>query len=149
MNRNLPVEWDSIRADGVPDTAFADEAAIDFPAVAHLVERERDAFLGGSDAEETLRAEVRLSRRDALTGAVVTLRVPVRGTCARCGGRGETWTEPCAGCCGTGHVEASRTVRLSVPAGVANGARLRFRVSPAHAAPVRVDVHVTLAADRG
>jgi hypothetical protein len=35
-------------------------------------------------------------------------------------------------------------VRLSVPAGVADGARFRFRVSSPHAEPVRVEVRVAI-----
>ena len=84
---------------------FADEIAIDFPSVGHLVERVRDGFLGeGGDVATTLTTEVSLSRRDASSATVVPLEVPLRGTCAACGGRGETWTEPCAACRGTGDV---------------------------------------------
>jgi len=87
---------------------------------------------------------VLLSRHDALTGVVLPLEVPLRGTCSGCGGRGETWTEPCGECRGTGDSLLHHPVRLSVPAGVADGARFRFRVSSPHAAPVRVEVRVAI-----
>lgn len=124
---------------------FADEIAIDFPSVGHLVERVRDAFLGErAGGDDTLTTEVSLSIRDASKGTVVGMEVPLRGTCALCGGRGGTWTEPCAGCRGTGDSLVRHAVRLSVPAGVADGARLRFRVNTPHAAPLRVEVRVAI-----
>jgi hypothetical protein len=127
---------------------FADEIAIDFPSVGDLVERVRDAFLGEDserpDGAATHIAEVSLSRRDATRGTVVPLEVPLRGTCGLCGGRGETWTEPCADCRGTGQALVQHPVRLPVPAGVAHGARLRFRVNSPHAAPLRVVLRVAI-----
>jgi DnaJ-class molecular chaperone len=130
------------------DDCFADEIAIDFPSVGDLVERVRDAFLGEdaerADGTATHTTEVSLSRRDATRGTVVPLEVPLRGTCRLCGGRGETWTEPCHDCRGTGDALVQHPVRLSVPAGVAHGARLRFRVNAPHAAPLRVVVRVAI-----
>jgi hypothetical protein len=127
---------------------FADEIAIDFPSVGHLLERVRRGFLGehagGPDDVATHRAEVSVSSRDAWKGTVVPLDVPLRGTCSLCGGRGETWTEPCAACCGTGELLLSHAVRVSVPAGVAHGARIRFRINRPHAAPLRVEVRVAV-----
>jgi hypothetical protein len=143
VSRHLPVEWDSISVDSVPHEAFADEAAIDFPSVHHLVERIRDAFLG-EPAADALRARVRLSGRDAARGTVVSLEVPLRATCTACGGRGEIWAEPCAGCGGSGIRPLRHPVRLSMPPGVGDGARFRFRVTSPHAAPVRVDVRVAV-----
>jgi DnaJ-class molecular chaperone len=85
-----------------PHDCFADEIAIDFPSVDHLVERVRDAFLGErAGGDDTHTTEVSLSIRDATKGTVVGMEVPLRGTCTRCGGRGGTWTEPCADCRGT------------------------------------------------
>jgi hypothetical protein len=133
-----------------PHECFADEIAIDFPSIGDLVERVRERFLGqgtdGANAPATHTAEVSLSRRDATTGIVVSLEVPLRDTCRLCGGRGETWAEPCAACCGTGEALVQRPVRLTVPAGVVDGARLRFRVNAPHAAPLRVEVRVAIRA---
>ena len=72
---------------------------------------------------DVLRAEVSLSQREAAAGLVVPLEVPVRATCPHCGGRGETWTEPCGLCRGTGEsLLLSRRARL--------GARRRRRRRP-------------------
>jgi hypothetical protein len=128
-----------------PHDCFADEIAIDFPSVGHLVERVRDAFLGErAGGDDTHTTEVSLSIRDASKGTVVGMEVPLRGTCAPCGGRGGTWIEPCPDCRGTGDSFVRHPVRLWVPAGVADGARLRFRVNAPHAAPLRVEVRVAI-----
>ena len=123
---------------------YADEIAIDFPSVDDAVERMRDAFLGERAAGDVVSTEVRLSRHDARRGLVVPLEVPMRGTCAGCGGRGETWTEPCSECQGTGEALIRHPIKLSLPAGVSDGARLRFRVTSPHAASIRVEVRVAI-----
>ncbi|MGC4082624.1 MAG: hypothetical protein QM736_11065 [Vicinamibacterales bacterium] len=88
--------------------------------------------------------EVRLSNREALRGTIVPLELPIRGTCRRCGGRGEVWTEPCGACCGSGDSLVRHPIRVSVPPGVPDGARFRFRVSSPHAATVRVELRVAV-----
>jgi hypothetical protein len=123
---------------------FADEIAIDFPSVEPVVERMRDAFLGEREEDAVLRTELRVSRREASDGLVVPIDVPMRGTCGRCGGRGETWTEPCDDCSGTGAAWLRRSVRVSLPPGVADGARVRFRVSSPGAPSVRVEVRIAV-----
>ena len=123
---------------------FADEIAIDFPSVEHVVDRMRDAFLGERADADLVLTEVSLSREDAWRGLVMSLAVPIRATCARCGGRGETWTEPCDRCAGTGGSLVHHPVRLAVPARVADGARIRFRLKSPDAVPVRVEVRVAI-----
>ena len=123
---------------------FADEIAIDFPSVGRVVERMRDAFLGQPADGDLLRADVSLSQREAFAGLVVSVTVPIRLTCPHCGGRGETWTEWCALCRGTGESRLHHTVRVTVPPRVADGARFRFRIKSPGAPPVRVEVRVAI-----
>src|SRR5262249_33880563 len=123
---------------------FADEIAIDFPSVAPAVERMRDAFLGERADRDVLRADVSLSPRAAIHGRVLPLDVRVRATCPHCGGRGETWTEPCRLCDGSGAASLSYPVHVSVPPGVVNGARLRFRVTSPDSPPVRVELRIAV-----
>jgi hypothetical protein len=123
---------------------FADEAAIDFPAVGRLAARVRDAFLGEPEAIATLRAAVEVSSIDARFGAIIPLSVPLRGLCGRCGGRGESWTDPCEPCLGTGSTLVHHAVRFAVPPGVTDGARFSVHVRPPHAFPARVDVRVAV-----
>jgi hypothetical protein len=138
--------WDVLRAPHAPGDCFADEIAIDFPSVRPVVDRMRASLLGDEALEEPqhLAAELRLSTREAREGLVIPLEVPIRGTCPCCGGRGETWTEPCGRCYGTGASVFHHAVRVAVPAGVADGARFRFRISSPDAAPVRVELRVAI-----
>ena len=123
---------------------FADEIAIDFPSVGRVMERMRDAFLGEPLDGDVLRAEVSLSQREAFDGLVVPLNIPVRVTCPHCGGRGETWTEACTLCRGTGESKLHHPVRVTVPPRVADGARFRFRIKSPGASPVRVELRVAI-----
>ena len=131
----------------MPHECFADEIAIDFPSVGSAVERICDAFLGErieGEGRNVLHAEVSLSPREASGGLVISVEVPVRTTCPHCGGRGETWTEPCALCHGIGESRFYHAVRFPVPAGVADGARLRFRLRSPDGSFVRVEVRVAI-----
>jgi DnaJ-class molecular chaperone len=128
----------------VPHEVFADEIAIDFPSVDPLIERVRDAFLGERRSVDQLTTEVSVSSVNATAGTIVPLEIPLRGTCAFCGGRGETWAEPCLACSGSGESLVYHPVRFSVPAGVADGASFRFRVRSPDARSVRVEVRVAI-----
>jgi hypothetical protein len=142
--RCLDKRWTRSYRTDVPHECFADEIAIDFPSVGHVVERIRDSFLGEPPRRDVLTTELRLSRTQASYGLVVPLEVPIRGTCPTCGGRGESWTEPCHPCCGTGESLFHHPVRLAVPAGVTDGTCFRFRVSSPYAASVHVEVRVAV-----
>jgi hypothetical protein len=100
---------------------FADEVAIDFPSIDEAVDR------------------------DAAAGAVLPLEVAVRCVCRQCGGRGESWAEHCAGCAGTGAEYLQHQVQVSLPAGVADGARFHFTVTPRHHPPTLVELRVSVA----
>jgi hypothetical protein len=122
---------------------FADEIAIDFPSVRPAVERMRDAFLGERDADIVV-ADVSLSPREAFDGLTVPLRIPMRLTCPHCGGRGESWTEACSLCLGTGDAVFHHDVTVSVPPGVADGARVRFRLTARDTSSVRVELRIAI-----
>jgi molecular chaperone DnaJ len=51
----------------------------------------------------------------------------VARTCTACGGTGQVITDPCATCHGDGRAEATHTVRVSIPAGVEEGTRIRYQ----------------------
>ena len=125
-------------------SCFADEIAIDFPSVDAAVDRMRDAFLAPDERPRALSAEISLSAREAFDGAVVPLALPVPGTCQSCGGRGETWTEPCGACEGSGEALVTCRLQVLVPARVGDGTRIRLQVSTSRTPPTRVDVHVTV-----
>ncbi|MEO0986410.1 MAG: molecular chaperone DnaJ [Cyanobacteria bacterium J06639_14] len=46
-------------------------------------------------------------------------------TCPTCGGTGEMVEEPCETCGGSGHRQESKKLKITIPAGVDNGTRLR------------------------
>jgi hypothetical protein len=120
---------------------FADEVAIDFPSVDLALARIRRAFLA-DERPSQLRATVRLSGQEARTGATVPLDVPVRCTCRQCGGRGESWTETCARCHGTGAELLHKAMQVTIPAGVPDGARFQFSVTPRQNLTTRIELHV-------
>ncbi len=122
-------------------SCFADEVVIDFPSMAPAVDRIRSAFLAGERAA-ALGAAISLSPREAAAGATVPLDVPVRCTCHYCGGRGESWAEPCPCCSGNGFELLHHQLRVSVPAGVADGTRFHFTVTPRHHPPTRIELHI-------
>ena len=139
---------DVTRVSDAPHDCFTDEIAIDFPSIHRLVDRVRTAFLGEDEQpdSDTLTRELRLSNRQAQRGAIVPLDLPLKRTCRCCGGRGEVWTEPCSSCLGTGDSLLHHPIRVSVPPGVSDGARFRFRVNSPNAAPVRVELRVAVGA---
>jgi len=139
-----PLLWSAISAPGVTENCFADEVAIDFPSVDPAVERMREAFLEEPPDPDVLSTELQLSTAEARHGLVVPLEVPMRRTCTICGGRGEVWPEPCDSCCGTGESFFHHPVQVSVPPGVSDGARFRFRVIARHAPVVRVELRVAV-----
>ena len=120
-----------------------DEVAIDFPSVANVLDRMRHDFFGGARTV-SLSAEIVLTPREAFNGTTVPLDVPLRLTCPRCGGRGETWAEWCAACGALGEVPASHAMNVRVPAGVREGAMFRFSVTPPGAPPTVVEVRVSI-----
>lgn len=128
----------------VDGRCFADEVVVDFPSVAPALERIRRAFLADERAS-SLRATIQLSAREAREGVTVPLEVAVQCTCRACGGRGETWTEPCGCCLGSGAEVRSHHLHVAVPAGVLDGARFTFTVTPRHDPPTRVELLVFVA----
>lgn len=122
---------------------LADEVAIDFPSVASLLDSMRHAFFGEAPLVN-LSAEIIVSPYEAFWGTTVPLGVPLRRTCPRCGGRGETWEEFCALCAGEGEVAAQHQMTLRVPAGVREGERFRFSVRPPGAPHTVVEVRVSI-----
>lgn len=128
----------------MPHECFADEIAIDFPSAGRCVERMRERFLGEPADADVLAVEVSLSKYECFKGLVVPIDVPMTATCDHCGGRGETWTERCALCDGTGQSHQRRSVRLTIPRGTADGARFRFRVKASDGSSVRVEVRIAI-----
>ncbi len=145
----------SVRDRGIADApsaharAFApgwlmDEVGIDFPSISETIERIRRTFTGPEDVRGPLRAEILVTSREASEGVEVPLDVPVSGTCPDCGGRGENWAELCRRCGGRGEASLRYRVRVSLPAGVADGSRFRFMVGDEALARTCVEVRIAV-----
>lgn len=122
---------------------LADEVAIDFPSVSSVLDRMRHSFFGPVP-QPHVSAEIVLTPREAFRGTAAPLCVPLRRTCSRCGGRGETWDGPCAVCEGEGEVASPHQMQVRVPAGVDEGQRFRFSVTPPGAPQTIVEVRVSI-----
>ena len=122
---------------------YGDDAAVDFPSAASAVERIRAAFLS-HERRQPLQASLSLSAADARTGVTVPLDVPLRYTCRRCGGRGESWQEPCAHCEGSGVQFSVDRFRVRVPPGVTEGTTFRFSLTPRHHPTTRVELRIRI-----
>lgn len=127
----------------VESDLLGDDVVVDFPSMAGVIAHMHRSF-GADDAGAAHTAQVRLTAREAVSGVRVQLELPVRPTCPVCGGRGEVWSDPCGVCAGSGAGLLRHHLDLRVPAGVRNGARLRFRVSPPFAPVTHVDVHIVI-----
>jgi hypothetical protein len=146
-------EWDRLVGSGAP-TCLTDEAAIDFPAVLRLVDAARRMFVEEGDGPAgskgtghpggALTTTLQVSRRAAAIGTVSACVLTLRDICPSCGGRGESWSEPCLRCATAGQVVVRRRVRLAVPPGVVDGAVYRFRLSRANQSSVKVDVRIAV-----
>lgn len=122
---------------------YGDDAAVDFPSAATAVERIRAAFLS-HERRQPLQASLSLSPANARTGVTVPLDVPLRYTCRRCGGRGESWQEPCDACEGSGVQFSVDRFRVRVPPGVTAGTTFRFSLTPRHHPTTRVELRIQL-----
>jgi hypothetical protein len=122
-------------------SCFADEVAIDFPSVDVALSRIRRAFLA-DERPTQVSTTVRLSDREARTGATVPLDVPLHSTCRQCGGRGESWTEPCVQCEGSGAELYHQPLHVTIPAGVPDGARFQFSVTPREDLTTRIELRI-------
>lgn len=120
-----------------------DEVDIDFPSISSVLDRMRHSFFGTDEATD-LSAEIELTPEEAFWGTSVPLDIPLKRTCAACGGRGETWQQWCSECRGDGDVPSFHPLRLQVPAGVREGARFRFSIMPPGSVPTLVEVRISV-----
>jgi molecular chaperone DnaJ len=137
-DRMAVMTGDDVRHDA---NCFADEVVVDFPSVASAVDRVRSGFLA-DERPEALNATIHVTHREALEGATLPLEVPVRCTCTGCGGRGESWLEPCGRCAGTGTELFQHRLHVTLPPGVYDGACFHFTVTPRYHPSTRIELHV-------
>lgn len=124
-----------------PPASWRDDAALDFPSLAGPADRMCRAFLAQAEPLTRCMLAIEVPRRRTARVSRVPTEVVVPAACGTCGGRGEAWGDPCPTCDGTGVEAAPRYVVLRVPAGVQDGARLRYRLEAPHAS-LLLDVRV-------
>ena len=122
---------------------LADEVDVDFPSVLTVLDSMRNSFFGEPARFES-GPDVVVTAREAFWGAIVPLGVPVRRTCAECGGRGEIWSDWCVKCAGMGDRPAFQAVNLRIPPGVHDGTRLRFRVTAPEIRETLIDARIVI-----
>ena len=76
----------------------------------------------GTDAEST----IELSLRDAYAGGKRTLNLQTHTTCPRCHGTGNDKGKLCQQCHGSGVVVTTKSLEVTIPAGVRDGQRIRL-----------------------
>ncbi len=97
-------------------------------------------FSGRPVRAPDLRAEVRITLPEAISGARRRLELMAEDECSACGGSGMITreerqgrtrviraAEPCRTCGGTGVLPARRTLEVTIPAGVSDGTQLRLK----------------------
>ncbi|HYH49009.1 MAG TPA: DnaJ domain-containing protein [Acidimicrobiia bacterium] len=129
----IPVRGPGRAASGPPEQG-GDRAVIRLPAelaasgtivVVDVTEETTCSRCAGSGLERpagscsTCGGEGSLTRR--------TGQIPVRHICRSCGGRGRPTARACPACSATGTVTSTRPLKVRVPPGVRDGARLRIR----------------------
>src|SRR5262245_45060375 len=119
---------------------LADEVHLDFPSVLSMLDRMRHSFFGAARRADRA-ADIVVTPQEAFWGAIVPLDVPVTRTCGR---RGEVWDAWCADCGGEGDLPARQAVRVRIPPGVQDGARIRFRVAAPAVRQTVVDARVRI-----
>src|SRR5690606_74642 len=50
----------------------------------------------------------------------------IERACPTCHGKGQTVSDPCTKCSGSGHVTEERTLSVNIPAGIEDGTRIRL-----------------------
>src|ERR1700740_1542017 len=102
-----------------------EEAAFGTEKEIEILKHEMCAHCGGSGAESGSRATSCPTCQGR--GQVISSRgfFQVSHTCPRCRGTGQVIEHPCRDCGGDGRLEKRSRIKLKIPAGIDNGARLR------------------------
>jgi len=128
------------------DDLLSDEIAVDFPSMAAVVNRIFATFFSdqGDENGSIHTTELELTTWQAHQGASVPLNIQLAHTCPVCGGRGETWTETCAVCDGSGAALLPHRFQLRVPPGVRHRTLLRFFLNLPYVPETQVLVRITI-----
>ena len=82
---------------------------------------------GRQAAQADMESELHLSLVDLLRGGQQALTFSYKSTCPECGGRGRVRNRACPACGGSGQTSETRDIRVNLPKGLRNGARIRLK----------------------
>ncbi|MEW6278497.1 MAG: J domain-containing protein [Candidatus Eremiobacterota bacterium] len=82
---------------------------------------------GGAQKPRPVEAEVEVSLEEAIRGTTRSLTLEQRDPCGHCGGAGITQSGICPSCRGQGALRRPRNLEVKIPAGVADGSKIRLR----------------------
>ncbi len=80
----------------------------------------------GAERGEDIEGDIMVTLEEATTGSVRAVSVRHAVPCEACGGTGQKGRSVCNVCGGTGQVAKNETYQVKIPAGVAEGQRLRI-----------------------
>jgi DnaJ-class molecular chaperone len=110
---------------GVFETLFGD-LGFDLFGTRGRKRRHGTGSNGGSRGGD-VEAPFDVTLEEAYRGTEKTVTIPRDDTCGACGGTGEIGSGVCPTCGGSGRLHSTRTLSVTVPAGVKDGSRLRMK----------------------
>ncbi|WP_330305887.1 MULTISPECIES: caspase, EACC1-associated type [unclassified Streptomyces] len=128
VERGIPGQGEGLRLGAIFDTVAGDLVRDRKPEPGCRTSDQASSFyfarnLAAGERGRDIRAEAVVALRDALVGAVVSLRLPVR--CDACEGVGKIDDEECTTCHGTGEAQGHRSVSTRLHPGVLDGEIVR------------------------
>jgi len=82
---------------------------------------------GRQAAQADMESELHLSLADIIRGGQHALTFSYKSACPDCGGHGRTRNRTCPACGGAGQMSETRDIRVNLPRGLRNGARIRLK----------------------
>jgi curved DNA-binding protein len=79
----------------------------------------------GSERGRDIEGDLMVTLEEALRGSIRSVSVRHGAVCQQCGGTGQRGSHLCHACGGTGQMSKTETYQVKIPAGVAEGQRLR------------------------
>lgn len=83
-------------------------------------------FTEPEESQPNLSVEITLTPEEARKGCEIPLKIPFWSNCRRCHGRGRIRNLICGLCRGQGEEKRERRIKVSIPAGIRNGMKVRI-----------------------
>ncbi|MEW6719223.1 MAG: J domain-containing protein [Thermodesulfobacteriota bacterium] len=123
-----PFGGGGFRAGGRPTGGFG-AGSFDFGDILGQFFRDEEAGASRSGMGEDVRVEVSVDFLDMIRGGVREIRYRKPKSCSGCGGTGRSGRRGCPVCFGHGVTESEERVKIKIPAGARDGAKIRVSSS--------------------